>query len=213
MKQSKIQDFDPHFSESSYTVSRDLLKNYEPQEMSRKSHCSYDSKNNTFNVTVLGESYQVNYPSGDVKNCQGEDFDNYSAKIIILRYLMNAKGKSDSEEMISFKEFPDGPLYYSNFYKRCLQVFANIGNEMPEALKKYMASINAIPWGKGDHSWQFTFMPGVRIACILWLSDDEFDAEAQILFDKSLTKVFNIKDLAILGDVFMISLKTFTFSL
>ena len=43
--------------------------------------------------------------------------------------------------------------------------------------------------------------------------DDEFEAEAQILFDKKLTDVFNIKDLAILGDVLMIALKTFTFSL
>lgn len=213
MKQSKIQEFDPHFSEASYIVSRDLVKNHDPLVMSRNAQCPYDVEKKTFDVQVLGEDYTVQYPSGEVKNSKGEDFDNYSAKIIILRYLMNAKETSDAGEMISFKEFPDGPLYYSNFYKRCIQVFANIGNEMPEALKKYMASINASSWEKGDQSWQFTFMPGVRVTCVLWFSDDEFEAEAQILFDKRLIKVFNIKDLAILGDVFIISLKTFTFSL
>jgi len=213
MKTSKIQEIDPHFSESSYIVSRDLVKNHDPLVMSQNSQCSYDTIKRIFSVQVLGEEYSVRYPSGEVLNNKGEDFGNYSVKIIILRYLMNAKARSNSGEMVSFKEFPDGALYYPNFYKRCLQVFANIGNEMPEALKKFMGSINAMPMGKGDLSWQFTFMPGVKIACILWFGDDEFEAEGQILFDKSLTKVFNIKDLAILGDVFMISLKTFTFSL
>ncbi|KNZ42394.1 hypothetical protein AKG39_07005 [Acetobacterium bakii] len=208
-----MQEIDPHFSESSYIVSRDLVKNHDPLVMSQNSQCSYDAAQGMFSVPVLGEGYSVHYPSGEVLNSKGEDFDNYSVKIIVLRYLMNAKAGINSGEMVSFKEFPDGALYYPNFYKRCLQVFANIGNEMPEALKKYMDAINASPMGKGDLSWQFTFMPGVKIACILWFGDDEFEAEGQILFDKSLTKVFNIKDLAILGDVFMISLKTFTFSL
>lgn len=213
MKQSKILDIDPHFSESSYIINRDLFKNYDPFEMSQKSFCSYDPKNGRFEITVLEETYFVEYPSGVLLNAQGQEFDNYSVKIFILRYLMNANGKDNTGQWISFKEFPDGPLYYSNFHKRCIQVFAQIGNEMPEHLKKYMNRLQALPYGKGDLSWRFTVTPGVDIVWILWFGDDEFEAEAQILFDKKLTDVFNIKDLAILGDVLMISLKTFTFSL
>lgn len=213
MKQSKILDIDPHFSESSYVVNRDLFKNYDPFEMSQRSFCRYDSKNGRFEVTVLGESYYVDYPSGQVANAQGQEFDNYSVKIFILRYLMKANGKDNTDQWISFKEFPDGPLYYSNFHKRCIQVFAQIGNEMPEHLKQYMSLQKAIPEGKGDLSWRLTVTSGVDIVWILWFGDDEFEAEAQILFDKKLTDIFNIKDLAILGDVLMISLKTFTLSL
>ena len=87
-------------------------------------------------------------------------------------------------------------MYYPNFYKRCIQVFAAIGNEMPDALKRYMETVKAVSLEKGDLSWQFSVMPGVRVACIFWFGDDEFEPEAQILFDKNLTKVFNIKDLA-----------------
>ena len=213
MKQSKILDIDPHFSESSYVVNRDLFKNFDPVDMSKKSFCPYDPKNGRFEMTVLGETYFVDHPSGMVLNARGEEFDNYSIKIFILRYLMNANGKEATNQLISFKEFPDGPIYYSNFHKRCIQVFAQIGNEMPEHLKNYMSLQKAVIFGKGDLSWQFTVTPGVDIVWILWFGDDEFEAEGQILFDKKLTDVFNIKDLAILGDVLMISLKTFTFSL
>lgn len=213
MKQSKIPEIDPHFSESSYIINRDLFKTHDPFDMSRKSQCRFDPENGKFEIAVLGEKYFVDYPGGEVYNSEGEEFDNYSVKIIILRYLMNAKEKENQKELISFKEFPDGPLYYSNFYKRCIQVFAGIASEKPEAITEYMEAIKGLPFGKGDLSWEFTVMPGVRIACILWLGDDEFEAEAQILFDKSLTKVFNIKDLAVLGDVLIISMKTFTFSL
>ena len=213
MKPSKINNIDPHFSESSYNVNRDLFKSYDPFEMSKKTRCSFDPKNGRFEIAVLGETYFIDHPSGIVCNAQGEEFDNYSIKIFILRYLMNANGKENTDQWISFKEFPDGPLYYANFHKRCLQVFAQIGNENPESLEAYMKVLNGTPFGKGDLSWQFTVLPGVNIVWILWFGDDEFEAEAQILFDKKLTDVFNIKDLAILGDVLMISLKTFTFSL
>lgn len=213
MKSSKIQEIDPHFSESSYIVNREKLKDFDPLVMREKSRCHYDRESKNFRVVVLGEEYRVQYPEGYVLKANGEDFDNYSVKIIILRYLMNAKGTRETPEMISYKEFPDGSLYYPNFYKRCIKVFANIGNEMPEEMKKYMEAIKAQPLGKGDLSWTFTFIPGVDMGCILWLGDDEFEPEGQILFDKSLIGVFNIKDLAILGDVFMISLKSFTFSL
>ena len=213
MKQSKIPDIDPHFSESSYRVNRDLFKKFDPLVMSEKSLCPFDSKDGRFEIIVLGDSYFVDHPSGLVRNALAEEFDNYSIKIFILRYLMNATGKTQSSEWISFKEFPDGPIYYSNFHKRCIQVFAQIGNQKPDQLKQYMVNQKAIPYGKGDLSWQFTVTPGVEIVWILWFGDDEFEAEAQILFDKKLTDVFNIKDLAILGDVLMISLKTFTLSL
>jgi len=213
MKQSKILNIDPHFSESSYIINRDLFKNFDPVAMSQKSLCPFDPKNGRFEIMVLGESYFVLHPSGLVLNAREEEFDNYSVKIFILRYLMNANGKEATNEWISFKEFSDGPIYYSNFHKRCIQVFAQIGNERPEQLKHYMSLQKAKTYGKGDLSWQFTVTPGVDLIWILWFGDDEFEAEAQILFDKKLTDVFNIKDLAILGDVLMISLKTFTLSL
>ncbi len=213
MKQSKIPNIDPHFSESSYVVNREQFKNYDPVEMSKNAHCSYDPQSGKFEVMVLNEIYFVDYPSGIVLDAKGEEFDNYSVKIFILRYLMHAKAQASTEEWISFKEFPDGPLYYSNFHARCLQVFAQIGNQKPEALKDYMTALHAQALKKGDLAWRFTVTPGLELIWILWFSDDEFEAEGQILFDKKTTNVFNIKDLAILGDVLMISLKTFTVSL
>ena len=213
MGPSKIKAIDPHFSENSYLINRELLKNFDPREMSAKSHCPYDPETGVFEIEVLGETYHVHYPGGEVDNAEGEAFDNYSVKIIMLRYLMNAVQAKQTDEYLSYKEFPDGPLYYPNFYQRCLQVFANIGNEKPEVLKQYMETLKAVSLEKGDCSWQLTVMPGVKLAFIFWFGDEEFEPEAQILFEKSLTQVFNIKDLAILGDVFIISLKTFAFAL
>jgi hypothetical protein len=53
-------------------------------------------------------------------------------------------------------------------------------------------------------------MPGVEVAFILWYGDDEFEPEGQILFDQNLMDIFTIKDLAVLGDVLMLKMKTFT---
>ncbi|MEF9918614.1 MAG: DUF3786 domain-containing protein [Eubacterium sp.] len=204
-----IKEIDPHFTEKSYCVNKEKFKNFDPMKRSKATGIKYNTEKELFVITVLGEKYCVFWPSGEITLMDGGQVTSYSVKIIIMRYMMCAQGKEPTGELIGYKEFPDGNLYYSNFYSRCIQIFAALFNEKGNELTEYMQQINGRIMNKGDISFTFTFMKGVEIGCILWYGDDEFEPEGQILFDKSLIDVLNIKDLAILGDVFIQSLKSF----
>lgn len=206
----KIPDIDPHFSEKGYDVNRAIFRDYDPRLMVQKSGLSYDQDEQSFMVEVLGEKYLVKYPDGQVVFTDGQAVSNYSVKMIILRYLMNATGSSPTGQFKSYKEFPDGPLYYANFYARSIKIFALIGSEYPQALNDFMTETKASQLDKGDLAFSLSVMPGVEVAFILWYGDDEFEAEGQILFDQNLMDIFTIKDLAVLGDVLMLKMKTFT---
>ncbi|MGD9474916.1 MAG: DUF3786 domain-containing protein [Eubacteriaceae bacterium] len=206
----KIPDIDPHFSEKGYDVNRAIFRDYDPRLMAQKSGLSYDQDEQSFMVEVLGEKYLVKYPDGQVVFTDGQAVSNYSVKMIILRYLMNATGSSPTGQFKSYKEFPDGPLYYANFYARSIKIFALIGSEYPQALNDFISETKASQLDKGDLAFSLSVMPGVEVAFILWYGDDEFEAEGQILFDQNLMDIFTIKDLAVLGDVLMLKMKTFT---
>ena len=45
------------------------------------------------------------------------------------------------------------------------------------------------------------------LTVILWLGDDEFPPESQILFDSNITSGFDAEDLAVMGDIFIPALK------
>jgi hypothetical protein len=48
----------------------------------------------------------------------------------------------------------------------------------------------------GDAGFEFRVLPGVPLQLILWAADDEFPAEANILFDKNIGQILSPEDVA-----------------
>lgn len=186
-----------------------LIKDVDPALVSTRSFCPYDDETKTFLVTVMGSPYKVSFPQGDVTTVDGKDFDNYKLKTMILRYLLNAKGVKATGENISFRDVSGGNVYFASFEGRCLKRFAFTFNYNIEGLKKAMAALGATPQTTGDMSWRFEVINNMFMTVILWVGDDEFPPEAQILFDANFPTAFSAEDMAVMGDIFIPALKEF----
>jgi hypothetical protein len=190
-----------------YEHYKSLLKDHDPQEIAKLSTCLYDEAAGTFQVTVMGTPFTVTYPQGDVTDSEGEDFDNYKLKTMILRYLINAKGVPATGQTIAYRDVSGGNVYFACFEGRCLKRFAFTFNYNVEGLKRAMARIKAEPQTIGDLSWRFEVINNMFLTVILWLGDDEFPPEAQILFDANFPSAFSAEDMAVMGDIFIPMLK------
>lgn len=184
-----------------------LIKDHDPQVISQRSFCPYDEEKKAFIVTVMGDQYQVSYPSGDVTNAVGEDFDNYKLKTMIIRYLINAKGVPATGKNIAYRDVSGGNIYFDCFDGRCLKRFAFTFNYNIEGLKKAMDVLKAEPKKFGDLSWRFEVINNMFMTVILWIGDEEFPPEAQILFDANFPSAFSAEDMAVMGDIFIPALK------
>jgi len=184
-----------------------LIKDHDPKFISQTSFCPYDEEKKAYSVTVMGDQFQVSYPQGDVTNAEGEDFDNYKLKTMILRYLLNAKGVPATGETIGYRDVSGGNCYFECFQGRCLKRFAFTFNYNIEGLKKAMAALKAEPKAFGDLSWRFEVINNMFMTVILWIGDDEFPPEAQILFDANFPTAFSAEDMAVMGDIFIPALK------
>ena len=190
-----------------YDHYKGLLKDLEPQTITKNSTCPYDEVTSSFVVTVMGTPYKVVYPNGDVTDMAGEDFDNYKLKTMILRYLINAKGVKTTGENIAYRDVSGGNIYFACFEGRCLKRFAFTFNYNIEGLKKAMTVLNAEPQKLGDLSYRFEVINNMFMTVILWVGDDEFPPEAQILFDANFPSAFSAEDMAVMGDIFIPALK------
>ena len=190
-----------------YDHYRLLLKEEDPKVIQKNCNCLYDEEKQVFTVRVMGDSYSIYYPDGEVRNNKDEDFDNYKLKTMILRFLINAKGVPSTGESIAYRDVSGGNAYFACFQGRCLKRLAFTFNHDPEGLKKAMAKINAEPQDKGDLSWRFEFINEMYMTIILWFGDDEFPPESQILFDANFPSVFSAEDMAVMGDIFIPILK------
>lgn len=184
-----------------------LIKEVDPQDVSEKTTCPYDTKEQNFRVTVMGSDYLVAFHGGDVTDNQGKDFDNYKLKTMILRYLINAKGVPPTGKTIAYRDVSGGNVYFASFEGRCLKRFAFTFNYNVDGLKRAMEILHAEPQKLGDLSWRFEVFNNMFMTVILWLGDDEFPPESQILFDANFPSAFSAEDMAVMGDIFIPTLK------
>lgn len=119
-------------------------------------------------------------------------------KILILHYLLTARGESFQQNLITFRQVPEGPFYYSAFVKRALDPLAQTFGAEPQRLVECGSQLEAIPDELGDASITLKPLPHVPVTLVIWGGDDELPPQANILFDESIVSYLPTEDIAVL---------------
>jgi len=159
-----------------------------------------DAKNE-FCVNFLGEEYEVDLEKKKVTslllNKEAKDF----IVILILHYLAaKLKGLPNlTREWVSFKELPTGESYYPSFRKRAIEPVIRKYGSNPQGLFNSLQRLHGGKADIADASLVLEVFDGVTAMVTLWGQDEEFQAEANMLFDKNITGIFCTEDVAVLA--------------
>jgi hypothetical protein len=104
-----------------------------------------------------------------------------------------------SGQWISFKELPGGESYYPAYRKRAIDPIIRKYGRDPAALLSKARSSAAVPAGQADAAVIVGSFDSIPLMIKVWGGDDEFAADANILFDKNITAVFCTEDIAVLA--------------
>lgn len=181
-----------------------ILKKFvemDPESISNALGVPYCDKEECFELNLMGQDYKIIFPTGEVYNSNLDEVTSCVLKTILIRYLVNGKGTSLTNNYISYKEIQDGQVYYPNFYKRTILRLADIYNQDPASFLDKSNALDANILDKGDLSFSFDFMKNVNFQFILYDEDEEFEATANILMDQNIEDYFNAEDLAVVVDV------------
>jgi hypothetical protein len=170
-----------------------------PQEIQENTGLPFDEELGVFHVKLLTDVYQVSHPDGEVTGPQPNI--KYSWKTLLLRYLINARGIKPSGHMIHYRDVPDGNIYYSNFYGRCLLRLGKTFKKNPHQLSLGLEALGGTAIGKADISYEVPFINNIILYVLYWHGDDEFPPSTQILFSDNVSYYFSAEDLAFVGDI------------
>jgi len=120
-------------------------------------------------------------------------------KILILHYLLTARGESVKQNLITFRQVPEGPFYYSAFIKRALNPLTQTFGAEPQLLMSCGVKLGADADELGDVSIRLNPLPRVPVTVVLWGGDDELSPEGNILFDESIVSYLPTEDIAVLS--------------
>ena len=153
----------------------------------------------TIGLMYLGHELFLCFPEGKIedKNKQGVPL---REEIFILHYLQKATGVPLTQRWASFTEIPGGAFYSPVFLQRCRSPLAKFFGSDPELLKSAVEGMKGESLHLGDVGFKIRAFPFVPLALVLWRGDEEFPAEANLLFDASIPEYLPVEDIVVLAE-------------
>ncbi len=167
-------------------VGLDELAKLDPAVVSENALVEYDGENGTYQVRVLSEKFTLDpqkrilyfpYKMGD--HVMG------SMAVLILHYLANARPGPFRNRLITYRELPNGMVFYGAFRNIAIEPIAQTFGDDLETFEKRALSLGGRKVAHGEVGYEFPFFPRVAVTIVMWSGDDEIPGSANILFDAS----------------------------
>ncbi len=165
------------------------LKSLNPSDVCKKSDAYCDVKGD-YILKSFGMDFLISLRKSEVKNLSpvGESLMqrySYFFNLSALCYLINAKNIPLTGKLIKSTEVKGGAMFFRGTHVLPLDKIAEkYGADKTGFIEKGKC-LNGKILNYGDASVELLPLPRIPVTLILWLSDDEFPARADLLFDSS----------------------------
>ncbi len=151
-------------------------------------------------VPYFGRAHLVTHPGGEaVVQTTGKPA-HVTIAIVLMHYLLTADGTPPADRWLAFRDLPDGMFYAQAFAGHAEgEIARKFGADVP-GFRQAAASLGGQPLALADASFRFQALPRLAVAVLLWAGDDEFPAQARVLFDAHAGHYLPTEDLAGTGD-------------
>lgn len=158
-----------------------------PESICKRAGCDYDTVQNCFHLNMWGQEHAI-YPNESRIDRVGKntlDRDNYNY-LFIIQYLLNAKEIEVKDEWISEKDIPGGPTFFRGPHTVPTNLISDRFENHLEGFKRCCKELYGKPIDMGDAAFKFYITPRIPVVVLYWIGDEDFPAEAKILYDKTI---------------------------
>lgn len=152
----------------------------------------------TFRIPFLDQVYRVSFP--DMKFEREDQAETteipIQEQVLILHYMMGKGTSPVSGQWVSYREIPGASFYYSAFVKRAVNPLKGVFGRNVPGFKQVAERLSGKKVEPGDAAYEFDVFPRIPLQLIVWEGDDEFPAEANILFKAGIETILSPEDIA-----------------
>ncbi len=113
-------------------------------------------------------------------------------QILMIQYMVASCDGPMDEQDVSEKDCPGGVTFFQGPHALYVAPIAKRYGSDPEAFEARGNELAGVPAVYGDKSMRFFPFPTIPVTYVLWKEDDEFPASVSVLFDKSITRWFEL---------------------
>jgi hypothetical protein len=142
--------------------------------------------------------YEGQNPVSALEEQEGCEDIHLKDRILILHYLITAKGTAATGKLVGFRQVPGGLFEHTSFSREVLTPLLDHFGKEPERLVEAAANLEGSKVGYGDVAVSIKAFPNVSVVIVLWRGDDEFAPNASMLFDSTITDYLSTEDMSVL---------------
>jgi hypothetical protein len=198
-----------------YSLAREKLSGMDIKHQCSRSGAQYVHPDKV-TIEYLNQLYVMAIPGMEIsprdslRHCEGqkpvtalesqESCENVDLadRILMLHYLITAKGTPPTGKLIGFKQLPGGCFEHASFSREVLTPLLDRFGKEPERLVEAAEKLGGSKAGYGDVAVSIKAFPRVSVIIALWRGDDEFAPNGSILFDSTVTDYLSTEDMTVL---------------
>jgi len=164
------------------------LAQADPTDICRLDRCSYDPTGKSYILQIWGDTYIIDWSEGKIERSSATMPPPHTFfYLFVIYYLLLPQDIEPRGEWISEKDLPGGTTFFRGPHllptSLISERFANDLQGFCQRCKK----LGGTPLKLADAAFTFTITRDIPIAVLYWAGDEEFPAEAKILYDKSIS--------------------------
>lgn len=170
------------------------LKNRSSEEILRKDGVRLAEGGNGYEIRFLNALYLVDPVEERITEIAPDPSRVLTEmlQILIIQYLTAPNGGPMDGQDVSEKDFPGGVTFFQGPHALYVGPIAKLYGSDPEGFEACGRDLGADPAVYGDKSMRFYPFPTIPVTYVLWREDDEFPASVSVLFDKSISRWFEL---------------------
>ncbi len=137
-------------------------------------------------------------PTGGLVTFEPADLP-LAEKILVLHYLLGQQARPTRGVMVAFKNLPGAAFYDPTYQKRGPRRISRRFGASEDLFRKACRSLGWRETELGDAAFEFDIFPKIRGVVVLYTGDEEFPAEANILFNDEIGNFLSLEDVAVLA--------------
>ena len=168
----------------------EMILDIDPVDVCRRANVTYNRDTASYLLKSFGFEFSISPRGREIKNLSEKGkilatrlayFFNHS----VLSYLLNAKEIPLSGRLIKPENIRGGEFFFQGSHMLPLDKVAEKYGNGKEGFITRGQELSGRLLGYGDASFELLPLPRVPVTLILWLTDEEFPARLDILFDST----------------------------
>ncbi len=160
-----------------------------PTDICRKDRCRYDPTGKCYALSIWGNEYTIDWTEGRIAASDPSVPPHHAFfDLFIIYYLLLPQDITPRGEWISEKDLPGGTTFFRGPHllptSLISERFANDLQGFCDCCKR----LGGTKLNLADAAYSFTITKDIRVAVLYWTGDEDFPADAKILYDKSISE-------------------------